>query len=282
MQSAEDTKHFLDTTIVRSRLHGTTRTKAYLESEFGNKPLYVSNYVLMEYRRGYLAYVISFYSALSFPTYDTVGDVIKVFEQSFSIREVKAILILVTEILSAERIDLDKPSHKEKALYALARYIMRIESRLSRKFKKTGIDSARCHRAKIPMNLSADTFAEDIQKFVNNFDDTKACRGKCSIDKFFLEKYRKEVEKYINQAPTMPKTANRGFHPLVEQVNALCHQGSESFDCKECSKIGDVVIALDAPRTMRLEHTDLSFNALCDLVEQPHKLHPSEKSLHKG
>jgi hypothetical protein len=79
MQSAEDTKHFLDTTIVRSRFHGATRTKAYLESEFGNKPLYVSDYVLMEYRRGYLSHVISFYSALSFPIYDTVGDVISIF-----------------------------------------------------------------------------------------------------------------------------------------------------------------------------------------------------------
>lgn len=282
MQSAEDTKHFLDTTIVRSRLHGTTRTKTYLESEFGNKPLYISNYVLMEYRRGYLAYVISFYSALSFPTYDTVGDVIKVFGQSFSSREVKAVLNLVNEILLTEKIDSNKPSHKEKASHAIAHYIMRIESRLRQKFKKTGIDSARCYRAKTVMNLNTDTFAEDIKKFVDSFDDTKTCRSKCSIDKFFLEKYRKEVEKYINQAPTMPKTSNRGFHPLVEQVTALCQQGSESFDCKECSKIGDAVIALDAPRTMRLEHTDLSFNALCDLVDQPHKLHPSEKSLHKG
>ncbi len=281
MENTGVSKHFLDTTIVRSQLHGTTRTREYFKAEFGDSPLYISDYVLMEYRRGYLSYVISFYSALSFPTYNTVADVIKVFGQSFSSREVKAVLTLVTELLSTQRIDLDKPSHKEKASSAVAVYIRRIESKLRRSFKKTGVDSARCQRAKIDFNLNSNTFAEDVRKFISDFDDTKTCRSKCNIDHFFLQKYRREIGKYIEQTPTIKKSANKGFHDVIDRVNNLNQKGSESFNCNECSKIGDAVIALDAPRTMRLEHTDRSFNALCDLIDQPHKLHPSEKSLHK-
>ncbi|MEQ8957151.1 MAG: hypothetical protein RLP02_04380 [Coleofasciculus sp. C2-GNP5-27] len=44
-------------------------------------------------------------------------------------------------------------------------------------------------------------------------------------------------------------------------------------------KIGDAVIALNAPRQMQLEHTDNSFDYLCPPIEQPHNKHPSENQV---
>ena len=50
--------------------------------------------------------------------------------------------------------------------------------------------------------------------------------------------------------------------------------GERACDCKRCEKIGDAIIALDAPRDLRLEHTDSSFDYLCPSIKQPHYKHP--------
>jgi ADP-heptose:LPS heptosyltransferase len=52
--------------------------------------------------------------------------------------------------------------------------------------------------------------------------------------------------------------------------------GEKACDCKRCEKIGDAVIALNAPRNLRLEHTDSSFDYLCPSIKQPHCKHSSE------
>ncbi|MDZ7966366.1 MAG: hypothetical protein RM368_15540 [Nostoc sp. DedSLP03] len=41
----------------------------------------------------------------------------------------------------------------------------------------------------------------------------------------------------------------------------------------------DVVIALNAPQNMQLEHTDNSFDYLCPSINQPHYKHPSENQI---
>jgi len=94
-------------------------------------------------------------------------------------------------------------------------------------------------------------------------------------------------KKYANIGQDATACA-RAIVPLKVELNNLA-EGLKRFtdefgdvetcrsQCKE--KIGDAVIALNAPRQMRLEHTDNSFDYLCPPIEQPHHKHPSENQV---
>lgn len=95
-----------------------------------------------------------------------------------------------------------------------------------------------------------------------------------------LNQYRSEVEKLIQTAENMPRNTNtRGFLNIVNNLKEILATGATACDCRRCEKIGDVVIALNAPRTMQLEHTDISFNYLCPPINQPHYKHASENQV---
>ncbi|MHC5931988.1 MAG: hypothetical protein ACYTXM_40475, partial [Nostoc sp.] len=78
----------------------------------------------------------------------------------------------------------------------------------------------------------------------------------------------------------LPKNSNtRGFINIAKNLNEILTQGAAACNCKRCEKIGDAVIALNAPRSMQLSHTDNSFNYLCPPINQPHYKHPSENQI---
>ncbi len=275
-------KHFFDTSTVRLALFGTEFYKQNLQSNLSSNDFHISDYVLMEYRRGMLCTAIRYYEYLNLPTISTVSDANKLWSNRFSSRDVKTVLGLIDEFFSTQQIDSINPAHKKKALLELARFIRSIDIILLSKFTKVGTNSTRCTRSKISLRIDTKTnFGEEMQKFLRAFADEKGCRSKCQIDRFFLEKFKFEVAKYINEAPHFSKTSTKGFHEIVDKLEDLSSKGPEAFTCKTCSKVGDAVIALDAPRDMRLEHVDRSFNALCEIIGQPHKLHPSEIAIHK-
>jgi hypothetical protein len=146
-----------------------------------------------------------------------------------------------------------------------------------RKFTDIGKNSTRCARAIVPFHVELTNMAAGFKQFVEAFDDVETCRARCRIDHFLLNRYRLEVEAYIEQASQLPKnTDTRGFIAVAENLREILERGATACSCRRCERIGDAVIALDAPRNMRLEHTDHSFNHLCPPINQPHQQHPSE------
>jgi hypothetical protein len=122
--------------------------------------------------------------------------------------------------------------------------------------------------------------ADAFKQFVEAFNDVERCRNKCRIDKFLLERYRKNVEGYIRVSqglPTNKKT--RGFKAIAASLQEILQAGASACSCKRCESIGDAVVALDAPREMRLEHIDHSFDQLCPPLNQLHFKHPSENAV---
>jgi hypothetical protein len=146
-----------------------------------------------------------------------------------------------------------------------------------RKFTDIGKDSTRCARAAVPFKVELTNMAAGFKLFVEAFDDVETCRSRCRIDHFLLNRYRAEVETYIVQASQLPKnTDTGGFIAVAENLGEILERGATACSCRRCERIGDAVIALDAPRNMRLEHTDHSFDHLCPPINQPHQQHPSE------
>jgi hypothetical protein len=310
-------EHFLDTSVARSKLLGTLAYKQYFESQFADQPLYISNYVQMEIKRSYLINLISFYFVLHLETINNIGDAIALWSNRFKTSELKAILQLIPQLFSTHQLNFSSPQDKEKALSILAIYIKRFELILRRKFNNTNIDSTACARALVSLNVDLKNPVLGLKQFADEFGDVKTCRSKCQIDQFLLVQYRDalgqrnepspnnptinreasrstqeglahfsshspgdEISRLVEQASQLPKNTNtRGFINIANNLKEILATGATACDCKRCEKIGDAVIALDAPRNMRLEHTDNSFDYLCPPINQPHYKHPSENQI---
>ncbi len=87
MKDKSVSEHFLDTSVARSLLLGTQAYKQYFNSQFGDQPLYISNYVQMEMRRSYLINLISFYFVLRLDTINNIGDALALWSNRFKTSE---------------------------------------------------------------------------------------------------------------------------------------------------------------------------------------------------
>lgn len=273
-------QHFLDTSVLRSLLLGTQVYKQYFESQFTDQPLYISNYVQMEMKRSYLINIISFYFVLRLETINNIGDAITLWSNRFKTSELKAILQLIPQLFSTHQLNFSSPQDKEKALAILGIYIKRFELLLRKKFNNTNTDPTACARAQGALNLDLQNAATGLKQFADEFGDVKTCRSKCQIDQFLLVQYPSEIEQLVQIASQLPKNSKtRGFINIASNLKEILAQGAAACDCKRCEKIGDAVIALNAPRNMQLEHTDNSFDYLCPSINQPHYKHPSENQI---
>jgi hypothetical protein len=95
-------------------------------------------------------------------------------------------------------------------------------------------------------------------------------------------KHREKVDAYIKSAAQLlANKETKGFKNIVETLQLIVSEGAKSCSCKMCERIGDFIITLDSPESMSLEHTDLSFNQLCDLIRREHRHHPSQSAVIK-
>jgi hypothetical protein len=277
MEGTPIPRHFLDSSVARPMLFGTHAYKQYFTSHFGDNPRYISAYVQMELKRSYLHNVVDFYFTLHLPTLPTISDAISFWSNKFRTSELKAALQMVADLLTGHGLDFTRPRDKATALHILGVYIRRVELKVRGTFTDIGKDSTRCARAAVPFKVELENMAAGFKLLMEAFDDVETCRSRCRSDHFLLNRYRPEVEAYIEQAAPLPNNRNtRGFVALAKNLGEILERGATACSCRQCERIGDAVIALDAPRNMRLEHTDHSFNHLCPPIDQPHQQHPSE------
>ena len=279
-------KHFLDTSVVRPMLLGSTSYRKYFEDQFGDNPLYMSKYVQMEFKRSYLCPILDFYFVIHMPTMQTVGDAFLFWSNQYRSSELKAVLQFVGQLFNDHSLDLSDLRDKEKALRRLGFYVKRLEMKLRRSFRDIGANSTRCTRSAVSFSTRGiSDLTVTLQSFLEQFNDVEACRSRCTVDGFILTRYKSQVESYVEQAGRLTRPQgrqNKGFTRIAQNLEEILHRGPDACSCHRCKAIGDAVISLEAPREMRLEHTDHSFDHLCPLIGQPHHKHPSEPSIVKS
>jgi len=276
-----EVKYFLDTSVLRPILVGTDAYKKYFQTQLGKERKYVSKYVLMEFKRSYIIKILNFYFVLDMPNINTIGDAMTFWSNKFKISELKAIIQFISQIITSYELINDNPKDKQMALIEIGRYVKRLEMKLRRSFLDIGKNEAHCHRALIQFTKN-DYLTGMFRDFLLEFNDVQTCRSKCIIDKFFLIKYKNATEKFIADADKLenPNSAeNKGFKNIADSLKKASKD--KVFSCKMCEIIGDSVIALESPKYMRLEHTDHSFDHLCDAINQHHFKHPSETAIVK-
>lgn len=277
-------KYFLDTSIVRPYLLSSPKYKQYLKAYFQKNPLYITKYIKMEYYRGCLRNLLDFYFHLSMDSVKTFGEAILIWGQKFQLRKHKVVIEFVATLFSCYKLNMEDINDKINALKILESYIVRLAIKLKRSFKDIGIDEVKCERANINLEgIDLNNNIEAFNKFIREFDDVKTCRSQCNIDRFFLEKYKEDANKFIEHLGTIgskTKSENVGFARIVDKLEEAMK--NNKFSCHVCKTIGDAVISLEAPRCIRLEHTDHSFDHLCEVINQPHYKHPPEITIAKA
>lgn len=271
---------YFDTSVARLAILGTSRYKEYLELSHRPALSFVSDFILMEFRRGFLAHAIAFYLSLFRKDLASVGDALSLWSNRFSGREIKAIALLVSQVERLNRIDSEKEADLDVARDRIAKTIMRIEMKFRLSFKNSGVDSTRCSRALVRFPTDVSNLHESLQRYYDSFEDTQECRNSCSIESFFFRKYKNKLDGILNAPITKPK--NRGFEKLRDDLKLIFEKGTSGCHCKACGKVGDAIIALDMSDQMQLVHTDNSFNAICKHLNIPHKQLLSEAALRKS
>jgi hypothetical protein len=274
-------KRFLDTSVVRPMVHGTRAYREHLEAELGAAPCYLSQYVLMEFRRSFILNLVSFYFVLDLPTVTTIGEAMQLWSHRFKSSELKSVMQLVGQLLNEQQLSDSNPRDLEKARLAIGRYIKRVDAKARRNFKDCSKDTTHCGRAAVPLAIDLKTLRESLQTFLDAFQDTKACRARCRIDDVLFARYRTEIASFVEHSQPLAKQQdNAGFLRITAKLESLLDKGPDACTCKTCEAIGDAVIAVDAPRDMTLEHVDRSFDHLCPLLNQAHNRHISEIQFH--
>ncbi|MGB5293829.1 MAG: hypothetical protein WBP34_02655 [Thermoanaerobaculia bacterium] len=273
-------KHFLDTSVVRSLFSGTSAYREHLRSEIGLGRKYISNYIEMEFRRGFLVHLMEFYAWLELPTNRTYGEALRSWSHQWGGR-LKAVMQLAGDLCDVQGLDPDDPSDKGKALLAIGRMIRRYELKLKGCFRNTGSDRTQCARATVKLSARLASLSEDLTAFQQRFNDKESCRKACRIDDVLLDRYRTEVARYVELAAAETDPGAKQFKKIAEHLDGLLQKGPAACTCYRCGQVGDAVIALESPRNCRLEHTDTSFDYLCSSIGQDHKRHGHERAFFK-
>lgn len=280
MQAETSLEHFLDASVARPILLGTQAYQRYFDTQFENRPRYISPFVRMEVTRSYLRNIIKFYFLLRLPTIDTISDALSLWSNHFRGSQHKAIEQLMAQLLQTQAFDFADTQNKASALIVVELLTYQFVEGLRSQFRLHDRNSPQCARAGIPLPTESRDAAASFKRFIDEFDDVENCRSRCQIDRFLLDQYCAEIENYIQQAAQLSSNANpRGFLRIAENLEEILERGAIACSCKRCERIGDAVIALDAPREMGLEHTDNSFDYLCPSIDQPHRKHPSETQI---
>lgn len=268
-------KVFLDTTVARPLLSAGDQYKSYLKEQLASSDLYVSPFIHMEFKRGLLAVLVQLYFDLQLPIFDTAADVFSYWNNKVSDREVKAVANTLRDLFAKNKVDLNSASHKKQASNLLADYIDRLEMAFEVFFKNTSVDSTRCHRAKIELEIDADDVSNSLKRFNTEFNDTKDCRSKCRVDEFLLSKNLATVKLYVEKKDQLvndkKKTENKQFVAVAEHLEDILGKGPSACTCRKCGGIGDAIIAMDSPSAMSVKHTDASFNQLCENIGKSHE-----------
>lgn len=264
-------KHFLDTSVLRPILSSPPKVKAYYKSVLKGEK-YTSEYVNMEFLRGYINSAIEFYFLLAMPQYESFSDVLHIWSSKFQIREHKNIEIMIASLLKHNNC-LD---NKEKSLKVLADYIRRLVGKLQNTFKNIGNDSTYCPKGKLRISSNYHKLIETLHSFHDTLCDNEQYRN-CKINEFIKQKNKASIERIIGNVGVTNGKNKAGFNKLVSNLKSV--EETKDITCAYCAKLGDAIIAILSIDDWSLEHTDYSFNYLCKILGKKHRIHPYDKKI---
>lgn len=272
-------KSFLDTSVTFKHLTGHSKHKARLNALIP-PPRYVNNYVRMEFYRALLVSWIHLYLEATGPFHATFSDALLFYSDRFG-RESKDALTAVGNIVSGAGFDPASPSEKVNCLHKLEDLIFEVAYAFDLAYKRTGADPTRCARVPSPLRvIAAEDRSKTLSDFEEMFSDTRRCRARCEVEKFF------QGGKYADQLWAVAGISKgKGAHRAIGQMSGPIARGNDNpsaFTCFMCGKIGDAIIAISVPSGWKLHTLDTVHQPICQVLGKEFQICPSAAAVKKS
>ena len=239
-----DYKLFLETTIQIERIFG--RKKEEIVKFLSDKEVLSSNYVLMEFKRTMLKDCIALYSFLK--EEKDLGDTLmrlselRVYEHRTAVRISK----ILSKLSENNTLDYEKVLNKLEDL---------IESELLEEFfyRVKVIDETKCGLAN-----------EEVKKNETYYLNLRCRRDekKCEIEEF-VARNRGKFRKLLNELQTYKE-----FEDVCSVIKEILEDCEKARGKKNCWKLGDCIISIEAPKSSRIFTTDHHYEKICNALDR--------------
>jgi hypothetical protein len=253
-------KYLIETSAVSVAINQSTPNhyQAFREA-VSDGELWTSVYIRMEFVRRWIKYF--FRLATTLQHFRNIPDALRHENQSFSIRDVKAINELIASLVEKQgtlSVDATADEIVRVAIWKLRKF--------DRLFQKKTNNACGCQIGGKKLHVDFNTLWDDVRSFIKatgNVDD-------CPINHFLDFRPLSDATTLVSGAAAAETSAVKALLEVRRKETKV--------DCKRCKRLGDAVIALDQPRSWTLVHIDEAFDAICAALEKKHKRVASQRS----
>ena len=264
-KTTKQNKWFLETSVFINRFLGHSLLKHEIKATIGTESCYTSFFVFYEFRRCVIKTLIELYFQVL--EEDQPCDAIAYYKENFSNRENKIVIGALSALISNE----DPANNKLKFLINLKRLILDILEEMGNSISEFVNNQAKC-----PLGKAVISSIEDFEKFI---DQTK-CKADCNIASFW--KAHRNILKILTQEENAELYQNnKEFNKLLPLLYEVIKDYKKGQTIQNCAKLGDVIIAIEMPKSYTMLTFDRSFESLCPLMGKAVKRLPSLSELKK-
>jgi hypothetical protein len=261
---------FLETSVPRKLLFGHSLLKEEILKHLRGTDRWSSYYVLMEFKRSVVKTLIDLYFVVL--EENNPGDALLYFSEGFMIRQNKIILSAIGEWLKESDIANDKK-----------RFLLKLETLIVETFQYLDDiiigyveNRTHCQLAKAAIKEEA-TKKESYERFSKEID----CRTQCSIEKFW--QYNKsQLKRLVKEGEKDSHTGNKGFQKTLSLVKSVIGNVGLLKAKRNCMSVGDVIIALEMPKDLRMLTFDKAFDSICGILGKEVTVLPSLMAVKKS
>jgi hypothetical protein len=256
MAKTRKTKYLIETSIVRAALGDSTDAHvSHFQQQVAGGDLYSSIYLRMEFIRRW--FCDSVRMALTIDSCGSVSEALIRLEQEFSPRNIKGYLAVISKTLAQNGSISNTRAAAEEIAGAAVAWLRRFD----KVFPSRIANTCKCQIGGRAPNIDYNNLLGELQRFYTEFRKPVT---DCEVNAFLkLDNARSRVQQILADQ----KTRSLPVAIALEKYR----QKKTWVTCKECSKIGDAIIALEQPASWHLVHLDNSFNELCRVLEREHK-----------
>ena len=256
---------FLDTSVFINSFLGNSLYKQEIDNTIHLIPCYTSFFVFYEFKRSVIRTLIELYFLV-----DEEGpvDAIATYKDNFKTRENGIILGAISRLLAEG----DISSNKQKALANLEALILNSLQDFRSMVNDFVDNKAKCPLAKASISTGNVDFAD--------FTEAIKCNADCTIAQFW--KNHKGVLRLLTRDDIAQEhKKNKGFRDMLPVLHEVLQDHDRGQMIRNCTKLGDVIIAIEMPDKCTMLTFDKSFESLCPLIGKEVQRLPSLSELKK-
>jgi len=225
---------------------------------------------LMEYKRSVVKTLIDLYFVAK--EEKTPSDALHYFQEGFRTRQNKIVLSAIATLLEDSEIANDK-----------LRFLIKLETLIFGSFQyfhdlidKYIENKIACPLGKISIQEGI-AREEGYRRFLEEID----CIRMCSLDKFLKSK-KSQLKRLIEEGEKDPHDKNKGFQEALLLIKSAIGTLDTLKAKSNCMKIGDVIIALEVPKRLKILTFDRGFESSCQILGKRLIVLPSLATLRKS